>query len=389
MAQLALRLVLGCAAAVAVLWAGAGVHLERACVLMDTLYLPLCSEQSVPSDQPGYSEPERLLARVRRNPGDSAAWTLLASAEPGQRHEVLLRAAMQLAPSDPNVMRLRAVQALTQNQWPLAISLLVPMSEHFGDVPAELLARLLATGQVTPLLRPYLVPGSNWFTHVLRNINAHKLPLEPVLPLLAEASARKIISSEIVLQQVRSLKAQGKWSDAYGLWISQQRQPAPLLSNASFDQRLQSDGFDWEITPAVPGRAGAVTSQRYQSGRGQVLEVQYTGRPVAIPVVRQYLFVPPGKYLLRGEYMTSRLRTEQGLAWAVRCPGSANVEAGRSKALLDSSGVWREFSFEFVVPPSCGLVASLQLETFASFEAVAGFKGVASFDAFELRAQAL
>ena len=244
MARPALRVLLvgaGVAATATVLWIAAGAHLARACVLMDTPYLPLCSEEPALSDQPAYSQ--RLLARLQRNPGDSAAWTLLASAETGQRQEVLLRAATQLAPSDPNVMRLRAVQALTQNQWPLAISLLVPMSEHFGDVPAEVLARLLATGQVTPLLRPYLVPGSNWFTHVLRNINAHRLPLEPALPLLAEASAKKIISSDVVLQQIKSLKAQGKWGDAYGLWVSQQRQPAPLLSNASFDQRLQPDGF--------------------------------------------------------------------------------------------------------------------------------------------------
>jgi len=106
-------------------------------------------------------------------------------------------------------------------------------------------------------------------------------------------------------------------------------------------------------------------------------------------VIRQYLFVPPGKYVLRGEYMTTRLRMEQGLAWSVRCPAAANAEAGRSAALLDSSGAWKGFSFEFVVPRNCGPIASLQLETFAAFEAVAGFKGQVAFDAFELSAQAL
>jgi hypothetical protein len=159
----------------------------------------------------------------------------------------------------------------------------------------------------------------------------------------------------------------------------------PILFNAGFEQRFDADGFNWQVTPVPPSRAGALVAQRNMAGHGQVLEVQYTGRAVVTPVVRQYLFIPPGRYALQGQYMTSKLRMAQGLAWAVRCTDGAKILAGRSEALQDTAGIWQRFQFEFDVPPGCGVVASLQLETFAPFEAAAGFRGTASFDGFELR----
>jgi hypothetical protein len=76
---------------------------------------------------------------------------------------------------------------------------------------------------------------------------------------------------------------------------------------------------------------------------------------------------------------------EQGLAWAVRCADGARALAGRSEPLQDTAAVWRNFQFEFNVPAGCGTTASLQLETFAPFEAATGFTGKSSFDGFELR----
>jgi len=194
------------------------------------------------------------------------------------------------------------------------------------------------------------------------------------------------VPQQTIQAYIRALKADGKWADAYGLWLAQQRGPTPLLYNGSFDQPFQPDGFDWEVTPVLPSLAGASVSQRGMSNRGRVLEIEFTGRPVAIPILRQYVFTAPGKYLLRGRYKASRLRMEQGLAWTVRCTDarSAKALAGRSEGLQDTVGAWRSFQFAFAIPHDCGLVASVQLETFAPYEATAGFKGRASFDGLEL-----
>ncbi len=270
---------------------------------------------------------------------------------PDESQDALLRAVAALAPSDPNSLRLRARQALAENQMELATDLLVKMTEHHlgGEEPPQLLARLLAGSEGMALLRPHLNAGSHWVPQVLANLVALKLPLEAGIPLLAEAAAKGLVPPATVQSFVRSLKAAGNWADAYGLWVAQQRQPVPLLFNGGFDQRFQADGFDWEVTPVSPGRAGALVSQRNLSGHGPVLEIQYTGRAVAIPVIRQYLFIAPGRYVLKGQYMSSKLRMEQGLAWAVRCTDPTHALAGRSGPLQDTAAAWQNFQFEFNV----------------------------------------
>jgi hypothetical protein len=72
---------------------------------------------------------------------------------------------------------------------------------------------------------------------------------------------------------------------------------------------------------------------------------------------------------------------EEGLLWAVRCDKTV---VGASPSLGETGGLWRRFEFEFTVPPGCPLVASLQLETAPTSNAVLGARGRVSFDAFEL-----
>ena len=323
-------------------------------------------------------------------PGDSAAWIELTKLETGKNEEALLRAASTLAPAHPNVLMWRAGDALAHNDLPKATELLVALVEFRGkSEAAQTLAQLVASGQGTALLRPYLSSAPRWLPSVLASLPALKLPLGSALPLLAEASAKGAVDKQTVQGYIRSLKNAGEWGDAYSLWISQQRRATTLLHNGRFEQPFEPDGFDWEVTPVPPSRAGALVSQRGSGARGQVLLVEFTAKAVVIPIIRQYLFLRPGRYTLRGQYMSSRLRSEQGLAWAARCSNdkAAVPLAGRSEPLTDTLGAWKSFQFALAVPPDCGQVVSLQLETFAPFEAAAGIRGRAAFDALELLPQ--
>ena len=380
---------LGVAAAAGLIALSFSTHLQRACMVQDTPYLPICP------DDANVTKPEMAQAlrkHLVQSPGDSGAWITLTNLEAGGRDRALYRASMLLAPTDPNVQMWRAGDALTRNDLPLATALLVDLVDFRRTEDAiKALAQIVASKNGTALLRPHLARANRWLALVFASIGAQKLSLTSALPLLAEASARGAIPPEAIRDYIRALKADSQWADAYALWLSQQRGPTPLLHNGSFEQRFQPDGFDWEVLPVQPSKAGAIAAQRNYSGHGLVFEVEFTGRPVAVPMVRQYVFLGPGKYVVRGMYMTSRLRMEQGLAWAVRCsnPKSAAPLAGRSGPLQDASTGWHRFQFPVSVGPDCGLVASLQLETFAQFEAVAGIKGRASFDALELVSQPL
>lgn len=384
-AQVLLRLVMagfGVAVAAGLVWISAVVHLERACVLLDTPYLPLCTEAD-----PKAERQSKLRARLASAPGDSAAWIQLTNLETGALEKPLLHAAASLAPNEPNVLMWRAGAALAANDLESATTLLVQLVEYRGSgQAADALAVIVASGQATALLRPYLATASRWLPPVLASMSQRKLPLTTALPLLAEASAKAALPQQTIQAYIRSLKAAGHWADAYGLWSAQQKGPAPLLHNGGFDQPFQPDGFDWELAATLPSRAGALVAQRGAANRGQVLDIEFTGRPLAIPIIRQHVFAGPGKYQLRGRYMSSRLRVEEGMAWVVRCADGrrADAVAGRSGGLKDTAGKWETFQFGFAVPPDCGLVVSLQLETFVPSEAAAGFKGRASFDALEL-----
>jgi hypothetical protein len=96
------------------------------------------------------------------------------------------------------------------------------------------------------------------------------------------------------------------------------------------------------------------------------------------------VFAGPGAYRLRGEYMAAKLRTEEGLAWTVQCTAGRRTVAGRTQPLKDTGGVWKPLTLEFVVPPDCGVVASVQLEPAAQYEAATGMRGHVAFDAFSL-----
>jgi len=186
-----------------------------------------------------------------------------------------------------------------------------------------------------------------------------------------------------LMHYVRQLKSAGAWGDAYSLWVALHDGVSPTLYNGGFDRPFEDDSFDWEVAPPQPsGRAGAVVGLTTDERRGGVLDIRFTGRPFLVPLVRQHLFLGPGRYLLRGDYKTTQLRMEQGLAWSVRCTASA--QETKSAGLGDTSNAWRQFEFEFAIPDNCGWVASLQLETFAPIEATLGSRGRASFDALSL-----
>jgi hypothetical protein len=361
-------------------WLGIGVNLERACSTGDTPYLDLCSVQVLGSP----AHLAALRSRIARNPGDTNAYVQLALAEPPAARNRALDAASKLAPGEPNVLTARAAAALDRQDWRGAIPVLVQLTEYRDKPQAALvLARMIASGQGA-LLSPYLTPGSQWFARVLAQMSQVQAPFSTALPLVVQALRLDVLDSNTVLGFVRQLKANGAWVDAYSLWLSLHRKPLPLLYNGSFDDGFQLGGFDWELGAAGPAsRTGAIVERRGAQERGAVLDIQFTGRAIQLPLVRQYLFLGEGKYRLQGEYEARQLRTEHGLAWTVTCP-AGQTQAGKSDALGDTAAAWRPFSFEFSVPPGCGQVVSRQLETDSPSQAALGARGRIAFDAFSL-----
>ena len=56
--------------------------------------------------------------------------------------------------------------------------------------------------------------------------------------------------------------------------------------------------------------------------------------------MRQYLFIAPGRYRLRGDLLARQFRMEDGLAWVVRC-SSNSADAAMSTPLRETLGLWQ------------------------------------------------
>jgi hypothetical protein len=205
------------------------------------------------------------------------------------------------------------------------------------------------------------------------------------MPLVAKALPLKLISARTGQALMRSLKASGQWQEAQALWVVLVGGAVPLLFNGGFEQGFIADGFDWELRDEGPSKAGALIEQPALGERGRVLQVEFTGRPVAQPLVRQVLVLPPGSYGFAGDYMGRQMRTEQGLVWIFNCVAGGR-ELARTPALLDTQGQWRSMSVALAVPPDCTAVV-LQLQTGLGSEALTGLRGQMSFDAFRLEAR--
>lgn len=363
-------------------------NVQRACDLREWPEFSFCA---VP-DVSVAAQVQDLRARIDANPGDVTPWRALAllTTVPGGvaplDDAAVLAMAGRLAPQDALVLRVQAARFMQGEQWPQAVTALVRLVQEHGDADAaRALAGLLARPAAHAAMSASLQPGTTWLEPVLGQLHAARVSPVAAMPLVAQALPMKLVSPQAGQALMRALKADGQWLEAQALWVALLGGSAPLLFNGGFEQGFIGDGFDWEVRNDGPSKAGVLIDQPVLGERGRVMHLEFTGRPVALPVVRQILVLPPGNYGFAGEYMARQMRTEQGLAWRFICSAGGR-ELGRSPPLMDTQGQWRRMDVGLSVSGECGAVF-LQLETQLGSEAMSGLRGQMSFDAFRLAPQ--
>src|SRR5262249_49194491 len=161
------------------------------------------------------------------------------------------------------------------------------------------------------MLAQSIKPGSQWFHRVMEQLPHAKVPLSAALPMILRAQAQGVLDLRSARPYLRKLKDSGEWGDAYALWLPLPGASPGPLQNASFDQALESEGFDWETAGPAHPRPSVMLAQPAVPKRGVVLELGFTGRPLTVPILRQHVFLGEGRYRLRGQYRTAQLRSEQ------------------------------------------------------------------------------
>lgn len=375
--------------AVALGWTSVERNWQRACMMQEWPNFSSCpvSNDSVPG------QVRNLRNYIGSNPGDSASWLALAllAGQPGGvaplNEDAVLGLATRLAGQDGLLRRAQAARALARGQWPQAVGWLVRLvqDQHDPDA-ARILAALVNQPQAQTALVAALQPGSRWLGPVLGNLAGVKVPLVQAMPLVAKALPLNLVSPEMGQTLMRGLKANGNWEDAHALWLWLVGGSAPLIFNGDFEQGFIGDGFDWEFPATPPSSAGVLIAQPSLDPHGRVLQLEFTGRPMALPLARQYLVLPDGSYTFTARYMASHMRSEHGLVWTFNCVAGGR-ELARTAPLMDTQGQWQQLGAAVVVPTDCGGAVVLQLQTQAAYEGLAGLRGQMYFDAFGLTAR--
>jgi hypothetical protein len=367
-------------------WSGLYRHLERSCLVDEWPNLPYC--QSVKPADP--SEAARVLrARIDRNPGDSASLLALAvitqgpNPPPGLNEVAIIAAARKFSGNHPQLLYVLANKAIQQKDWPKAAEIMVRLVETRNDQKAAaFLASLAGSGLADDALQALLKPGGTWIARSLPLLPQVGVPTVRALPLIRQAMGMGLINTDISLGFIRELKAGGQWYDAYALWARLLNRPVDLLFNGSFETGFVRDGFDWETKEVRASRAGVLLSQPQVEGHGRVLQLDFTGRPIDLPMLRQVILIDR-TYRLKGQFMARKLRVNEGLAWVFSCVATKK-EIARSAPLKDTAGNWQNFSVTVSVPAGCGDAIALELQTQAPYESIAGVAGTASFDNLQL-----
>jgi hypothetical protein len=366
-------------------------NLAESCRLEQWPHLARCA---APADETTEQQVAKLRQRLARNPGDTDALVALATyAElpggiPGTDTAAVIAAAEALAPQNAVVLRLQANRALQARQWAEGLRPLIKLSHHHHDADAaRALTQLIAQIRRDPALETALREAARadpaWLPRVLTFMTYEKVPMIRAMPLVSEMIDRQQLPPATGQFVIRHLKAGGHWLDAHAIWLHLWKKPLGLLFNGDFEEAFIPDGFDWEILDTNINRAGARVYLSGRGERGQVLQVVFNGKALPQPVLRQHMLLLPGSYRFSGDYLTTDLRSAEGLGWVLSCATGAR-EIGRTPALKGDSRQWQRFDIRFTVPRDCGLGVALALSPHAAYEAKTGLRGEALFDRFQL-----
>lgn len=383
----AIKVIAASAMAAAVGWWAIDVNLTQSCVLGQWPYFSFCK---VGAKIGPIEEGAELQRRLSANPGDGLAWIALASVaqrdeQAGLDRDRLSVAALKAAGEQPELLHLKAVNALRDKRWDDGVAMLVRLAEqHRNRWAVSQLAGLIQSGVANDALFRHLTPSSKWLGVVVQSLPANKVSATAALPVLAKALPMGLITPPLAQALMGRLKLEGNLPAAYALWIALLRRPAPAIYNGDFEQRFFEDSFDWDISDERASKAGAVISQARAEEHGLVLNVRYSGRALREPVVQQLLMLPSkDEYRFTGEYAVEQLRASNGLAWVFTCVANSQ-EIARAGPLLDTAGRWQRMALVFRIPPGCGAFVALQLQPFEMGDAVKGLRGQALFDNFRL-----
>jgi hypothetical protein len=192
-------------------------------------------------------------------------------------------------------------------------------------------------------------PWRFWFFNELgMTVTNARTPLE-VLLSLKDTDAPPTPGE--VQSYIRFLFQHGLAKFAYFAWRQflppEQLANTGLLFNGDFQTVPSGVSFDWTLEPA--DSAFIDIGPRPEDPEKRALSVEFGQGRVNFRGVHETTILRPGAYRMKGSYQGSVVG-RRGMVWSVLCPGSITI--GESPMILGVFPEWRQWEFDFKVPPS-------------------------------------
>lgn len=332
--------------------------------------------------------PEVFYQHLRHNPGDSRALARLLHAlwvRSDPRALEVLPVAKKFNPYNNLVLAVEAEASIKTKDWPTAARALTQSVERGNYDAIRPLIGMMAAEESQASVLATLTKDSTWLDLTINSINS-TVPPQSIQRFILEGLRLGVMKPETALMMIDNLASAGDIFDAYSLWVGLHGGVPDGLFNGGFDTRSTQRVFDWRWKDATTGAVGMRVRQSSASpDPGSMLEVELTGRAaIPQPMVSQTVVVFGSRYQFNGTYMADRLRTTDGLVWAIRC-ATGGDRLAKTDPIKDSQRKWTQFSINVRIPPECGHAVKLQLEANSPGEANAGMSGFIYFDRFELK----
>ena len=296
------------------------------------------------------------------NPADALVYLALAEvwAAAGRQAAAvrLVEIADELAPMRSIALMRSAIFWLKQNQLDRALRRQSVLLSTRPAASAQIFPKwlqLIEEPTTRPLLAVVLANSPEWWSRFFSYVanNAQKTETVTFLYRNRWGDGNRVAAVDQKIYLDRLWRDQN-WPEAYRVWrngLNEESREAldkDGIYNARFELPLTGVGFDWRVTP-LHG-VTVETTETYGVRSGKALHIAFDGQRVRFQHIRQYLYLDPGHYQLRGRVRPDSLRTERGLRWVLRCNSSqAQQPLAESERFLGVDE-WRTFVVDFTVP---------------------------------------
>ena len=216
---------------------------------------------------------------------------------------------------------------------------------------APTLARIAENKDASPEIKKMLAANPPWrasfFSTLMNNITDARTPLDLLLSLKDTPTP----PTTAELRGYLALLMRNHFYElAYYVWLQflpqEQLASAGLLFNGDFESRPSGLPFDWVITA---GSGVTIDLARRPGDGGQrALLVEFGHGRADFRGIAQYVMLPPGSYVLKGQYR-GQLVGRRGLEWRISCAG-ADSPLAKTAMVTGAVPAWTEFSVAFAVP---------------------------------------